>query len=129
VIDEPILVVDDNPANLALLHFMLSIQGHSVRTAANAQEALASLAAQRPWLILMDLQMPGMDGFELTRRLKADPGTRDIIVVAVTAYAMTGDEQRARAAGCDGYLSKPIDKALLRATVARHLASRKGEAG
>jgi CheY-like chemotaxis protein len=128
VADEPILIVDDNAVNLSLLEFMLSAQGYSVRTAANAQEALASLAAQRPWLILMDLQLPGMDGFELTRRLKADPGTRDIFVVAVTAYAMNGDEQRARSAGCDDYLSKPIDKALLRLTVARYLARRNGEA-
>jgi len=70
----------------------------------------------------MDLQLPGIDGFELTRRLKADPETRDIIIIAVTAYAMKGDEQKALAAGCDGYLSKPIDRKSLMATLARYLA-------
>jgi CheY-like chemotaxis protein len=74
-----------------------------------------------PRLILMDLQMPGMDGFELTRRLKADPVTRGIVIVALTAYAMKGDEERARAAGCDDYVSKPIDTRALPAIIARHM--------
>ena len=84
-------------------------EGYDVRTAGDAEEALAVLATFRPRLILMDLQLPGMDGLELTRRLKADPATRDIVIVALTAYAMKGDEERARAAGCDGYVTKPID--------------------
>jgi two-component system cell cycle response regulator DivK len=75
----------------------------------------------RPQVILMDLQMPGIDGFELTRRLKADPATRDIAIVAVTAYAMRGDEAQARAAGCDGYLTKPIDTETFPATLAQFL--------
>jgi two-component system, cell cycle response regulator DivK len=123
--NEPILVVDDMPANRRLLDFMLSSQGHVVRTAASAQETLAAVKQERPWLILMDMQLPGMDGFELTRQLKADPSTRDIVIVAVTALAMGGDEVRARSAGCDDYLTKPVDKGLLRTTVARHLAGRK----
>lgn len=116
---ENILAVDDNPANLRLLSFLLTDEGYEVRTAVDAEEALVTLASWRPHLILMDLQLPGMDGIELTRRLKADASTRDVIILAVTAYAMKGDEQRAIDAGCDGYLSKPIDTRGLRATLAR----------
>jgi CheY-like chemotaxis protein len=79
-----------------------------------------------PRLILMDLQMPGMDGFELTRRLKGDAATRHIVIVAITAYAMKGDEEKARAAGCDDYVSKPIDTRALPELIARHLAAPDG---
>ncbi len=106
---EPILVVDDNEVNLELLSFLLLEHGYQVHQAADAVQALELLRTVKPRLILLDLQLPGIDGFELTRRLKADPETRDILIVAVTAYAMKGDEQRARAAGCDDYISKPID--------------------
>lgn len=119
---EPILVVDDNPANLKLLRLLLSGESYAVRTAGDAVEALAVLREFTPRLILMDLQMPGMDGFELTRHLKAGAATRDIVVVALTAYAMKGDEEKARAAGCDDYVSKPIDTRTLPALIARHLA-------
>ena len=118
----PILVVDDHPANLKLCKVMLSVDGYEVHTAADAEEALAMLDSVRPRLILMDLQLPGLDGLELTRRLKTDPTTRDIVVVALTAYAMQGDEQKALDAGCDGYIAKPIDTRLLAATVERYLA-------
>ena len=118
----PILVVDDHPANLKLCKVMLSVDGYEVHTAADAEEALAMLDSVRPRLILMDLQLPGLDGLELTRRLKTDPATRDIVVVALTAYAMQGDEQKALDAGCDGYIAKPIDTRLLAATVERYLA-------
>jgi two-component system, cell cycle response regulator DivK len=121
---ERILVVDDNPANVRLLRLLLAAESYEVRTAAGAEEALAVLGEFRPRLILMDLQMPGMDGFELTRRLKAGDDTRDIVVVALTAYAMKGDEEKARAAGCDGYVTKPIDTRTLPALVAAHLAGR-----
>jgi CheY-like chemotaxis protein len=104
-----ILVVDDNAANLKLLSFVLESRGYDVRTAADAEEALLGLRTFRPKLILTDLQLPGMDGLELTRQLKADPSHRDAIIVAVTASAMKGDEQKALAAGCDGYITKPID--------------------
>jgi CheY-like chemotaxis protein len=117
-----ILVVDDHPTNLKLCKVMLSVDGYEVHTAADAEEALAMLDSVRPRLILMDLQLPGLDGLELTRRLKADPATRDIVVVALTAYAMQGDEQKALDAGCDGYIAKPIDTRLLAATVERYLA-------
>ena len=119
----PILIVDDNPSNSKLLVFLLQSKGYDVRTAANADAALSAIAAQRPRLILMDIQLPGMDGLTLTRQLKADPATKDISIIAATAYAMKGDEDRARAAGCDGYITKPIDTRQLPADIARFLAS------
>jgi two-component system, cell cycle response regulator DivK len=125
---EPILVVDDNPANLRLLRLLLAAESYEVRTASDAVEAMAALAEFRPRLILLDLQMPGMDGFELARRLKGDAATRDIVIVALTAYAMKGDEERAREAGCDGYVSKPIDTRALPAIITRHLEGARGAA-
>jgi CheY-like chemotaxis protein len=122
----PILIVDDNPSNIKLLSFLLESKGYEVRTAANADEALASIAARRPRLILMDIQLPGMDGLELTRRLKSERTTRQIVVVALTAYAMKGDEARVLAAGCDGYVSKPIDLDGLLRLVGQHV---RGEGG
>jgi CheY-like chemotaxis protein len=114
--------VDDNPANSDLLSFLLKRQGYDVHSAADAHEALRLLDQVRPRLIMMDIQLPGMDGLELTRRLKADPQTRDIVIVALTAYAMKGDEERAREAGCDGYVSKPIDTRALPGLVARYMS-------
>lgn len=124
---EPILIVDDNPANLKLARVLLAGEGYEVRTAADAEEALAVLQSLKPRLILMDLQMPGMDGFELTRRLKADPAMRGTVILALTAYAMKGDEEKALAAGCDGYVAKPIDTRALPGVVATYLAA--GEHG
>ncbi|HKQ60067.1 MAG TPA: response regulator [Candidatus Polarisedimenticolaceae bacterium] len=106
---EPILIVDDNPVNLKLARVLLTAEGYAVTIAQDADEALAALERFRPRVILMDVQLPGMDGLELTRRLKADPATREIVILAMTAYAMKGDDEKALAAGCDGYLSKPID--------------------
>ena len=120
---EPILVVDDNLANLKLARVALTADGFEVRTAVSAEDALDVLATWRPRLILMDLQMPGMDGLELTRRLKADPATSEIVIVALTAYAMKGDEEKARAAGCSGYIAKPIDTRAIGATIREHLAA------
>ena len=117
----PILAVDDHPTNLKLIATLLASMGYQVQTARDGIEALEAVQRSRPPLILMDLQLPGIDGFELTRRLKADPETRDIVIIAVTAYAMKGDEQKALAAGCDGYLSKPIDRKLLMEMLARYL--------
>lgn len=110
---EPILIVDDNPANLKLARLLLTMEGYEARTATDAEQALKLLETFSPRVILMDIQLPGMDGLELTRRLKADPATRDIVILALTAYAMKGDEEKARAAGCDGYIAKPIDTATL----------------
>jgi two-component system, cell cycle response regulator DivK len=106
---DSILIVDDNVANLKLARVLLATEGYDARTAGDAEQALNVLATFSPALILMDIQLPGMDGLELTRRLKADPKTSHIIIVALTAYAMKGDEERARAAGCDDYIAKPID--------------------
>ncbi|MDB4959148.1 MAG: two-component hybrid sensor and regulator [Myxococcales bacterium] len=119
-----ILIVDDNPTNLKLVAYLMRANGYDVDTAADADAAVACIAAHRPRLMLLDLQLPGVDGLELTRRLKVDPKTRDIIIVAVTAYAMKGDEDRARAAGCDDYVTKPIDTRGLPALVARLIATR-----
>jgi CheY-like chemotaxis protein len=118
---ESVLVVDDNPTNLKLVAYVLTSRGFDVRTAIDAETAITAIAARAPKLILMDLQLPGIDGLELTRRLKADPQTRTIVILAVTAYAMKGDEERARAAGCDGYVAKPIDTRTLPDIVAKHL--------
>jgi len=121
--DAPILIVDDNAANMKLAAFVLKSKGYTVRTASNAKEALVEIASFPPRLVLMDIQLPDIDGLELTRRLKAEPATRGIIVVAVTAYAMAGDEEKARRAGCDGYISKPIDTRTLAATVGLYLSA------
>lgn len=120
---EPILIVDDNLANLKLVSFLLTAKGYEVSTALNAEEALATLDARRPRLILMDLQLPGMDGLELTRSLKSRATTRSIPVIAVTAFAMKGDEQKALDAGCDAYITKPIDTRQLPRVVASLLAA------
>ena len=120
---DPVLIVDDNPQNLKLARVLLASEGYEVRTAVDAEEALSVLETFAPRLILMDLQLPGMDGLELTRRLKADPARRHILVVALTAYAMKGDDDKARAAGCDGYVSKPIDTERLPTLVAAYLAA------
>ena len=104
-----ILVVDDVPDNLKLVRIILSRQGFEVHTAATAEEALELAREIHPRLILADIRLPGMDGLEMTRRLKADPETMDIVVIAVTAFAMKGDKQKALDAGCDGYITKPID--------------------
>ena len=116
-----ILVVDDNPINLKVVQIALSVAGYDVHTAVDAESTLALLGSLQPRLVLMDLQLPGMDGLALTRRLKSDPKTQSAIIVAVTAYAMKGDEQRALAAGCDGYMTKPINTRTLAATVASYL--------
>lgn len=117
-----ILVVDDNPQNSKLVSFLLASKGYSVRTAATADEALRAVEEELPGLILMDLQLPGMDGLTLTRKLKADPRTRATVIVALTAYAMKGDEARALEAGCDAYLTKPIDTRSLPGQIAGYLA-------
>ena len=118
---ESILIVDDNAMNLKLARVLLRNEGYDVRTAGDAAEALRVLVDFRPHLILMDIQLPGMDGLTLTRMLKARPDHRKTIVVALTAYAMKGDEDRLLAAGCDGYVSKPIDTRTFPETVARYL--------
>lgn len=123
---ERILIVDDNPTNLKLVTFLMQQSGYDVTTAADADDAMASIRTRPPDLILMDVQLPGIDGLELTRQLKTDPATKSILVIAVTAYAMKGDQDRALSAGCDDYVTKPIDTKQLPLTVAKHLAARAG---
>jgi two-component system cell cycle response regulator DivK len=118
---EPILIVDDNAQNLKLARVILSSEGYQVRTAVDAEDALTILESFAPRVILMDLQLPRMDGLALTRHLKSDPRHRDIVIIAVTAYAMKGDDDKALEAGCDDYMSKPIDAQALSAMIARHL--------
>jgi CheY-like chemotaxis protein len=118
---ERILIVDDNPVNLRLASFLMKGEGYAVATASDARDALAKVTSFRPHLILMDIQLPGMDGLDLSRLLKGDPATRSIVILALTAYEMKGDEERVRLAGCDGYVAKPIDTRTLPAIVAGHL--------
>ena len=118
---EPVLVVDDTPANQKLLKILLAGEQYDVRVAGNAEEALTVLETFRPQMILMDILLPGVDGLELTRQLRANPRTRDIRILGLTACAMPGDAERVLAAGCDGYLTKPIDVHNFLATVAGHL--------
>lgn len=106
---ESILIVDDNEMNLKLLRWLLQKNGYVVHTASDARSARDSIRAVRPRLVLMDIQLPDVDGLHLTREFKADPELKDIPVVAVTSYAMKGDRQKSLDAGCDGYITKPID--------------------
>jgi CheY-like chemotaxis protein len=117
-----LLVVDDNLLNIELVSFVLGTGGFEVEAAQDAAQAMARLAAVRPDLILMDVLMPGTDGLELTRRLKADPATRGIPVIAFTALALKEDAARIAAAGCDGYLTKPVDVTTFAGRVHDYLA-------
>jgi len=121
--EKKILLVEDNPVNRRLAVFLLRSQGYEVREATTAQEALELLEKERADLIVMDIQLPGMDGLEVTRRIKAQPATADIPVIAVTSYAMKGDREKALAAGCVGYVTKPIDKNIF----IQEIAARLGE--
>jgi two-component system, cell cycle response regulator DivK len=103
-----VLIVEDNPANMTLATFLVQSAGHRVISATDAEAGLTLARAEQPDLILMDIQLPGMDGLEATRQLKRDGATSGIRVIALTAFAMKGDEERIRAAGCDGYIAKPL---------------------
>lgn len=126
---ESILVVDDNEINLKLVRVLLEGEDYTVRVARDADEALTALREFRPRLILMDIQLPGMDGLTLTKLLKSDPATRDIVIVGLTAFAMKGDEERILAAGCNGYLTKPVDTRNLPATIAAYLPTQSPGSG
>ncbi len=104
-----ILIVDDNEANVALFQHLLAISGYEVRSAVDAESALRLIAQDKPMLVLTDIQLPGQSGLQMAKRLRSDASTADICIIAVSAYAMTADEQWALDAGCDGYISKPID--------------------
>jgi CheY-like chemotaxis protein len=110
--EKKILLVEDNEVNRRLAGFLLRSHGYQVREATTALAAFEMLETDRPDLIVMDIQLPGMDGLEATRKLKEEPATADIPVIAVTSYAMKGDREKALAAGCAGYVTKPIDKKI-----------------
>jgi len=118
---ESILVVDDNGDNRDLTQILLECEGFEVRMAEDAAQALCMLETYRPKLILMDVQLPGMDGLELTRRLRRDPSLQGTIIVALSAYAMAAEKENARAAGCDGYITKPINTRTFGSAVRQYL--------
>jgi DNA-binding response OmpR family regulator len=118
---ERILIVDDDPMSLKLIRALLNGEGYAVRCAKSADEAVTILETFHPRLILMDIQLPGVDGLELTRRLRDDPATRKTSIIALTAYSMKGDDHKARSAGCDGYITKPIDTRTLPSLVREFL--------
>ena len=117
-----VLIVEDNAANMTLAVFLLTSAGHSVLSVTDAEAGLTLARSEKPDLILMDIQLPGMDGLQATALLKADDATRAIPVIALTALAMKGDEERIRAAGCNGYISKPLNYRAFLATIASELA-------
>lgn len=121
-----ILVIEDNPDNMALTVLLLESVGHTVLTAVDAETGLTMARAEGPDLILMDIHLPGMDGLQATALLKLDPATRMVPVIALTAMAMQGDEARIRAAGCDGYIAKPIGIQAFLATISVQLAQPAG---
>jgi two-component system cell cycle response regulator DivK len=114
---ERVLVIDDNALNAELAVYVLETAGFEVATASDAQAALARIATFQPDVALVDIQLPGMDGLTLVRLLKSQAATCDLVLMAFTAFAMKGDEAKMRAAGCDGYIAKPIDVALFAAQV------------
>jgi len=127
MISQRILIVDDNVTNLKLASDVLAFDGYEILNASDAESAQDIIRSTPPDLILMDIALPGMDGLTLTRLLKADDATRHIVVVALTASAMKGDDARARDAGCDGYITKPIDTRTFPSAVAGYLP--KSESG
>ena len=116
-----ILIVEDQADNLRILHDLLSSAGYDIIIAENGQEALEVVPRERPDLILMDIQLPLLDGYEATRRIKADPTLRGIPIIVITSYALSGDESKAKAAGCDAYVAKPFSPRALLAKVREFL--------
>jgi two-component system cell cycle response regulator DivK len=116
-----ILVVEDHEDNRQILRVLLGSAGYNMIEAHDGEMALTTAASERPDLILMDIQLPGLDGYEVTRRIKTDPALRGIPIIAVTSYALSGDEDKARAAGCVAYVAKPYSPLELLAKVREHL--------
>ncbi len=118
-----VLIVDDNPINVKLTQATLNFAGYDIATACDAESAQEMIAAAPFDLILMDIELPGMDGLTLTRKIKADPKTKGIVVIALTAFAMKGDLEKALDAGCNGYITKPINTRQFAKQVASFLTS------
>ena len=116
-----ILVVEDQPDSRRIIRDMLASTDYEIIEAEDGEQALAAITKQRPDLILMDVQMPIMDGYTATRRIKADPALRSILIIAVTSYALSGEEKKARAAGCDDYVPKPFSPRELLARIRQYL--------
>ena len=116
-----VLIIEDNASNMKLATFLLESAGHTVLAATDAEAGIATAQAERPDLVLMDVQLPGMDGLQATALLKADAETRSIPVIALTALAMKGDAERIQSAGCDGYIAKPMAYREFLETVERFL--------
>ena len=116
-----ILAVEDQEDNMQILRDMLGTTDYQVIEAVDGEQALAAVARQRPDLILMDIQLPIMDGYEATRRIKADPALQSIPIIAVTSHALDGGEQKARAAGCDDFVAKPYSPRQLLAKIRQYL--------
>lgn len=114
-------MVDDNPTNLKLVTDVLAWADYQVLQAMDAEQAVQTIKQSTPDLILMDIELPGMDGLTLTRKLKADDATRSICIVALTAFAMKSDQARALAAGCEAYITKPIDTRRLPEQIAQFI--------
>ena len=119
--NETVLVIEDNEMNMKLARSLLQLGKYSVLEASDAENGIKLAQEHHPDLILMDIQLPGMDGLTATREIKNDPAVKDITVIALTSYAMQGDEEKAKDAGCAGYISKPIDTRSFLETVAQFL--------
>ena len=120
-----ILVVEDHEENRRIIRDLLTSAGYEMIEAVTGEEGVTLAERERPDLILMDIQLPGLDGYEATRQIKANPALRSIPIIAVTSYALSGDDVKAREAGCDAYVTKPFSPRALLATVREHLPDRK----
>ena len=116
-----VLVVEDHEENRQIMRDLLTHAGYAMLEAVTGEEGVAAAGRERPDLILMDIQLPGLDGYEATRRIKADPDLRAIPIIAVTSYALSGDDQKAMAAGCDAYVTKPFSPRALLAKIREYL--------
>jgi CheY-like chemotaxis protein len=116
-----VLVIEDNALNMKLVRSLLAIGKHGIIEAMDAESGIRLAREQQPDLILMDIQLPNMDGLHATRIIKSDPALKDTIIIALTSHAMDGDERKAKEAGCDGYISKPIDTRAFLETMEKHL--------
>jgi two-component system cell cycle response regulator DivK len=121
MLNEPVLIIDDNPLNLKLMKRLLEAEQYQPLTAKNAEETMLLLERFHPRLILIDFQMPDLDGVELTKKIRSNPKNQDVIIVMVTSYDQKGEEAKARAAGCDDYIVKPIDTQALSGLIAQLL--------
>ena len=119
-----ILVIEDQEDNRQIVRDLMAASGYELIEATTGEEGIAAAARERPDLILMDIQLPGIDGYEVTRRIKADPQLKTIPIIAVTSYALSGDDKKAFAAGCDGYVTKPYSPRLLLAKIREYLPAK-----